>query len=243
MCVQDPHVGARGVTGKVALNRTLGGGYQQPTYAPGASYAPKISMGRPSTAAPIMRGGSQNYTIKAAANGDYINNFGTGDIVCNREFFTMTEDRPIVKEVCLDISTGHNTLSACPFPLKGSWALLMFPCQLGPYCVLLSHRLLQLPRVITYSPIPASSEYCWPCCTVLLNCLRLELNSQFLMMQIKDYVRENRVFEKQFVKETRFTGNETQKGITDTVELSNRDSIIEATPAAAPCVGCGCADC
>lgn len=93
-------MGARGVTGKVALNRTMGGGYQQPTYAPGASYAPKISMGRPGTAAPIMRGGSQNYTIKAAANGDYINNFGSGDIVCNREFFTMTEDRPIVKEVC-----------------------------------------------------------------------------------------------------------------------------------------------
>ncbi|KAL3142378.1 hypothetical protein ABBQ38_002714 [Trebouxia sp. C0009 RCD-2024] len=155
---EDPHVGARGMTGKVALNRTLGGGYQQPTYAPGASYAPKISMGRPSTAAPIMRGGSQNYTIKAAANGDYVNNFGNGDIVCNREFFTMTEDRPIVKE-------------------------------------------------------------------------------------IKDYVRENRVFEKQFVKETRFTGIETQKGISDSVELSNRDSIIEATPAAAPCVGCGCADC
>ena len=63
------------------------------------------------------------------------------------------------------------------------------------------------------------------------------------MMQIKDYVRENRVFEKQFVKETHFTGNETQKGISDSVELSNRDSIIEATPAAAPCVGCGCAGC
>ena len=95
-------MGARGVTGKVALNRSMGGGYQQPTYAPGASYAPKISMGRPGTAAPapIMRGGSQNFTIKAAANGDYINNFGSGDIVCNREFFTMTEDRPIVKEVC-----------------------------------------------------------------------------------------------------------------------------------------------
>lgn len=99
MCTQDPHVGARGVTGKVALNRTMGGGYQQPTYAPGASYAPKISMGRPGTAAPAMLGGSQNFSIKAAANGDYINNFGTGDIVCNREFFTMTEDRPIVKEV------------------------------------------------------------------------------------------------------------------------------------------------
>jgi len=56
-------------------------------------------------------------------------------------------------------------------------------------------------------------------------------------------VRENRVFEKQFVKETRFTGNETQKGISDTVELSNRDCIIEATPAAAPCVGCGCDGC
>lgn len=63
------------------------------------------------------------------------------------------------------------------------------------------------------------------------------------MVQIKDYVRENRVFEKQFVKETRFTGNETQKGISDSVELSNRDSIIEATPASAPCVGCGCAGC
>lgn len=100
-------MGARGVTGKVALNRTLGGGYQQPTYAPGASYAPKISMGRPGTAAPIMRGGSQNYTIKAAANGDYVNNFGTGDIVCNREFFTMTEDRPIVKEVRFHVSPGH----------------------------------------------------------------------------------------------------------------------------------------
>ena len=98
--MQDPHVGARGVTGKVGLNGTRGGGYQQPTYAPGASYAPKISMGRPATAAPIMRGGSQNYTIKAAANGDYINNFASGDIVCNQEFFTMTEDRPIVKEVC-----------------------------------------------------------------------------------------------------------------------------------------------
>ena len=98
-CLQDPHVGARGVTGKVALNRTMGGGYQQPTYAPGASYAPKISMGRPGTAAPVMMGGSQNFSIKAAANGDYINNFGNGDIVCNREFFTMTEDRPIVKEV------------------------------------------------------------------------------------------------------------------------------------------------
>ena len=48
-----------------------------------------------------MRGGSQNFSIKAAANGDYLNNFGTGDIVCNREFFTMTEDRPIVKEVSL----------------------------------------------------------------------------------------------------------------------------------------------
>lgn len=67
-------------------------------------------------------------------------------------------------------------------------------------------------------------------------------------VQVKDYIRENRVFEKQFVKETRFTGNETQKGISDVVELSNRDSIIEATPAAAPCVGsgyagagCGCA--
>ncbi|KAA6429130.1 MAG: hypothetical protein FRX49_01239 [Trebouxia sp. A1-2] len=155
---EDPHVGARGVTGKVALNRTMGGGYQQPTYAPGASYAPKISMGRPSTVGPVVRGASQNFSIKAAANGDYINNFGNGDIVCNREFFTMTEDRPIVKE-------------------------------------------------------------------------------------IKDYVRENRVFEKQFVKETRFTGNETMKGISDTVELSNRDSIIEATPAAPPCVGCGCADC
>lgn len=63
------------------------------------------------------------------------------------------------------------------------------------------------------------------------------------MLQIKDYVRENRVFEKQFVKETRFTGNETQKGISDSIELSNRDSIIEATPATAPCVGCGCAGC
>ena len=52
------------------------------------------------TAAPVvMRGGSQNFSIKAAPNGDYVNNFGTGDIVCNREFFTMTEDRPIVKEV------------------------------------------------------------------------------------------------------------------------------------------------
>ncbi len=103
--MQDPHVGAHGVTGKVALNRTMGGGYQQPTYAPGASYAPKISMGRPGTAGPVMRGGSQNFSIKAAANGDYINNFGSGDIVCNREFFTMTEDRPIVKEVsCLSPS-------------------------------------------------------------------------------------------------------------------------------------------
>lgn len=69
-------------------------------------------------------------------------------------------------------------------------------------------------------------------------------------LQVKDYIRENRVFEKQFVKETRFTGNETQKGISDTVELSNRDSIIESTPAAAPCVGsgyagagCGCVGC
>ena len=71
-----------------------------------------------------------------------------------------------------------------------------------------------------------------------------------LNLQVKDYIRENRVFEKQFVKETRFTGNETQKGISDVVELSNRDSIIEATPAQAPCVGsgyagagCGCVGC
>ncbi len=99
------------MTGKVALNRTMGGGYQQPTYAPGASYAPKISMGRPGTAIAVMRGGSQNFSIKAAANGDYINNFGSGDIVCNREFFTMTEDRPIVKEVsCLSLSV----LLVCP---------------------------------------------------------------------------------------------------------------------------------
>lgn len=110
-CLQDPHVGARGVTAKVALNRTMGGGYQQPTYAPGASYAPKISMGRPGTAGPVMRGGSQNFSIKAAANGDYINNFGSGDIVCNREFFTMTEDRPIVKEVS---SLSPSVLLACP---------------------------------------------------------------------------------------------------------------------------------
>lgn len=34
-------------------------------------------------------------------NGDYVNNFASGDVVCNREFFTMTEDRPIVKEVGL----------------------------------------------------------------------------------------------------------------------------------------------
>ncbi len=110
-CLQDPHVGARGVTGKVGVNRTMGGGYQQPTYAPGASYGHKISMGRPGTAAAVMRGGSQNFSIKAAANGDYINNFGSGDIVCNREFFTMTEDRPIVKEVsCLSPSV----LLVCP---------------------------------------------------------------------------------------------------------------------------------
>lgn len=119
-CVQDPHVGARGVTGKVGLNRTLGGGYQQPTYAPGASYAPKISMGRPATAAPIMRGASQNYTIKAAANGDYINNFGSGDIVCNREFFTMTEDRPIVKEVC----PLPCCALPCPAPCKVCWVFV-----------------------------------------------------------------------------------------------------------------------
>lgn len=109
-------MGARGVTGKVGLNRTMGGGYQQPTYAPGASYAPKISMGRPGTAGPLVRGGSQNYTIKAAANGDYINNFGTGDIVCNREFFTMTEDRPIVKEVSL-VSLPLVSGLVCPFML------------------------------------------------------------------------------------------------------------------------------
>lgn len=112
-------MGARGVTGKVGLNRTLGGGYQQPTYAPGASYAPKISMGRPATAAPIMRGGSQNYTIKAAANGDYINNFGSGDIVCNREFFTMTEDRPIVKEV-----NAPSLLSLALPPCKVCWVFV-----------------------------------------------------------------------------------------------------------------------
>lgn len=112
--LQDPHVGARGVTGKVALNRTMGGGYQQPTYAPGASYAPKISMGRPSTVGPVVRGASQNFSIKAAANGDYINNFGNGDIVCNREFFTMTEDRPIVKEV-----SCFPHLSILPAPVPG----------------------------------------------------------------------------------------------------------------------------
>ena len=122
--MQDPHVGARAVTGKVALNRTMGGGYQQPTYAPGASYAPKISMGRPGTAAPVMRGGSQNFSIKAAANGDYINNFGSGDIVCNREFFTMTEDRPIVKEV--------SCLSFLSVPVAFCWFKLEF---WGSICV------------------------------------------------------------------------------------------------------------
>ena len=99
LSLQDPHVGLRG-TGRAGFARTQGGGYQQPTYAPGASYAPKISMGRPGTAMPAM-GGSQNFSIKAASNGDYVNNFASGDVVCNREFFTMTEDRPIVKEVGL----------------------------------------------------------------------------------------------------------------------------------------------
>ena len=59
-----------------------------------------------------MRGGSQNFSIKAAPNGDYVINFGTGDIVCNREFFTMTEDRPIVKEVSTIQLIVKVTLSA-----------------------------------------------------------------------------------------------------------------------------------
>ena len=78
-------------------------------------------------AAAVMRGGSQNFSIKAAANGDYINNFGTGDIVCNREFFTMTEDRPIVKEVSLlssvDVLLHH---------------VQIFMCRMEPYWVFLS---------------------------------------------------------------------------------------------------------
>ena len=33
--------------------------------------------------------------------GEFVNPHGPSDLVCNREFFTMTEDRPLVKEVCL----------------------------------------------------------------------------------------------------------------------------------------------
>lgn len=104
-------MGLRG-SGKVGFARTQGGGYQQPTYAPGASYAPKISMGRPGTAIPAL-GGSQNFSIRAASNGDYVNNFGSGDIVCNREFFTMTEDRPIVKEVGVRCFWSYLILYVC----------------------------------------------------------------------------------------------------------------------------------
>ena len=41
--------------------------------------------------------------------GEFVNPHGPSDLVCNREFFTMTEDRPLVKEVCL-ASHPH----ACP---------------------------------------------------------------------------------------------------------------------------------
>ena len=128
-------MGLRG-TGRAGFARTQGGGYQQPTYAPGASYAPKISMGRPGTAMPAM-GGSQNFSIKAASNGDYVNNFASGDVVCNREFFTMTEDRPIVKEVGLSC--------CCDALVVGTMALCCCCCRRDAMLILFCRNIALLP--------------------------------------------------------------------------------------------------
>eukprot|EP00891_Asterochloris_glomerata_P005557 jgi/Astpho2/5557/Aster-x0687 len=154
---EDPQVGtlARSRYGGPGA-RPVVGAYKQQVAAPQAAYGSTYAP-RSYNATAGYNAGSQNFTIKAAAQGtpgDFVNPHGPSDLVCNREFFTMTEDRPLVKEV-------------------------------------------------------------------------------------KDYVREHHFFEKAFVKETRFTGKEQQAGTGESEQLSCEERVVEATPAAPPCQGCG----
>ena len=60
------------------------------------------------------------------------------------------------------------------------------------------------------------------------------------LVQVREYVRENRVFEKAFVKETRFTGKEQLAGAGDVDVLNVEERIVEQTPYSPPCTGSEC---